>query len=113
MEERRDGPYSVFISDQKHDDFYLSNVEWHRNDWYGDHPQYETGVRPVRCGVILNDHGDFTLIQHGWYDFERADQIILKGLRKGWDALRISRLIEWMSCRRRPAPSERRDVARA
>ena len=102
MEERRDGPYTVFVSEQKHADFYLSNVEWHPNSWFGDIPQYETGVRPVRDGVVVTDPGSFFLVQHGWSDFERADDIIVKALRKGWDAGRITVLIDWLRDRRRP-----------
>ena len=93
---REDGPYTVQRGHVTTDRHILTHVEWHPSSWFGDFGQPETGVR------WRDDPGAFELIQHGWWDFEKAEAIILRGLAKGWDTYRISRLMEWMRERRRP-----------
>jgi hypothetical protein len=79
-------------------DFYLTHAIW-RNSYGSCQP--ETGVRPVVNGEVQKD--GFRLIQHNCVDFKFAEPIILRGLRKGWDACRISTFVEWLAkpCNRR------------
>jgi hypothetical protein len=59
-----------------------------------------------RDGVRIAEHGlirgqDFHLMQHGVRDFEFAEPIILRGLRKKWDTCRIANLVAWLYERNR------------
>ncbi len=45
-------------------------------------------------GVRIN--GKFELIQHGWLNFDKANDFILKALSKGWDCWKLSEVMTWM-----------------
>lgn len=95
---RKEGePWVEPIAQTQTDRWYLSHAIWHNG--YGPCP--ETGVRSVKNGEVQTD---FHLIQHNCPDFKFAEPIILRGLDKGWDALRISVFIERLRERRRPRP---------
>jgi hypothetical protein len=77
-------------------DYFLTHAIW-RNSYGSCQP--ETGVRRVVDGKVAKE--GFRLIEHGCSDFAFAEPIILRLLRKQWDAVRIGRLVEWLSSRRR------------
>ena len=77
------------------DGFTLTHAEWHNG--YGC--CYETGVRPT------GSPDDFELIQHGWGDFRAAERLILRALKKGWDAHRIFKVMDFLKHRRRVKPT--------
>jgi hypothetical protein len=88
-------PHMESIKQTKTEDYFLTHCIWHNG--YGPCP--ETGARHVANGGLQKD---FHLIQHGVRDFDFAEPIILRGLRKKWDVCRISDLIAWLYNRRRP-----------
>ena len=88
----RDGPYTVDRGFKRTDRWLLTNMEWHPNNWFGDFAQYETGVRAVVDGEVVR--GSFELIQHGWPDFEAANDVILRGLEKEWSPYKIADIME-------------------
>lgn len=102
-EPRKEPPYMDHISQVKTDRWYLTNCIWHPSFGGFDIGQPETGVKPVRDGVVVHGPGTFRLIQHGWTEFETANKIILKALDKGWDECRISGFIQWFAERRHRA----------
>lgn len=94
MESERE-PHIQHVAEYKAPDLYLTHCIWHNG--YGACP--ETGVRRVVNGVV--DRSSFELVQHSWHDFGAAQEIIIRGHRKGWDALRIANAMEFI--RSRPA----------
>lgn len=92
-------PYTVYRGHVDAPGYRLSNVEWHPNGMFGDIGQPETGVRRMVDGVEVRD--SFFVIQHGWWDFDAASNLIAKAFAKGWDERRISALMEWMLNRKR------------
>lgn len=50
----------------------------------------ETGVRDLKDTDSVTGRPHFDLIQHGWGSLDRAEEIIVKGLRKGWSPFRVS-----------------------
>lgn len=92
-------PYTVHRGVVDIPGYRLSNVEWHPNREFGDIGQPETGVRRVVDGAEVRD--SFFVIQHGWWDFDAASNLIVKAITKGWDERRISTLMEWMLNRKR------------
>lgn len=92
----RDGePHSESVGRVDFGGFYLTHAIWHNG--YGPCP--ETGIRSWAGGSK-----DFQLIQHGSYNWPLITVVSLAALLKGWDALRIQRIIEWLDrrCRVRP-----------
>jgi hypothetical protein len=63
--------------------------------------QPETGIRDLRDVDEKTERPRFDLIQHGWRDFQAAQSVIEKGLRKGWPVHRISDVMERLSRDRR------------
>jgi hypothetical protein len=97
--EERDLPRSTQISTRRHGDWLLTNGIW--ENCYGSY-QPETGVRNIRMIDPSTGRPCFTLIEHGWRDFEAANDVILRGLDKGWSTCRITNLMCWLKERRRP-----------
>jgi len=96
----RDGePYSESVRHCDAGDFYLTHAIWHNS--CGSY-QPETGVRRMKSGDVIPN--SFNLIERGCPNFDFAESIILRGLRKGWDEYRIARFIEWLWLRRQPHP---------
>lgn len=96
MRDSEQTPYSKFIGASDAGDFFLTHVIWH-NSLGSNQP--ETGVRRKADGKIVQD--SFHLIQHGVCNFDFAEPLILRGLRKGWGANRISDFVERLAKRRR------------
>lgn len=88
-------PYCESIRTVDAGDFFLSHAVWH-NSLGSNQP--ETGVRRMKDGVPVKD--DFRLIQHGVRNFDFAEPLILRGLRKGWGACRIGEFVEHLAKRR-------------
>lgn len=76
-------------------DYFLSHAIW-RNSLGSYQP--ETGVRKIVGGEVQKD---FRLIQHGVGNFDFAEPLIIRGLRKGWDTSRIADFVYWLAQRRR------------
>jgi len=73
----------------------LTHVIWHPTLPYGGHGNCpETGVRDMTDVDAATGRPRFDLIQHGWYDFAKAEAVITKGLRKGWSPFRISEAMD-------------------
>lgn len=92
MTEDRDGPWHEPIGYREIDGrWVLTHIIWHPTLTWGGHGSCpETGVRDLHDVDEKTGRQEFHLIQHGWRDFARAEQIIVKGLRKGWSPYRIS-----------------------
>lgn len=93
--EAKEPPYSVNRGQKIVGDLLLTNVEWHPSNWWGgDYGQPETGVRRMEGDKAVE--GSFLLIQHGWWNFDFANEVIVKALEKGWDDCRTHDLMRWM-----------------
>lgn len=94
---QQDLPRSTQISIREEGPWILTNGVWENS--YGSY-QPETGVRHRER---LDERGrmQFGLVQHGWIDFDAADDVILRGLRKGWSCDRIETLMARLKERRR------------
>jgi hypothetical protein len=90
---REGEPHSESIGCVDFGGYYLTHAIWHNS--YGSY-QPETGVRTHAGGLK-----DFRLIEHGCNDWPLVTIVSLAALRKGWDANRIARLLEWWGSRRR------------
>lgn len=78
----------------------LTHAIWHPTTLAGIGNCPETGVRFL--GSFESDERPrFELIQHGWHDFEAAEAIIVRGLRKHWSTDRIADLMQKLVDRRR------------
>jgi hypothetical protein len=75
------------VSSYRDDKYLLTHAIW-RNSYGSVQP--ETGVRFARQD---GTYDDFRLIQHGWLSFKDAENVILRGLNKGWSASRIEDLM--------------------
>lgn len=78
----------------------LTHAIWCPTTFYGRGRCPETGVCKIDTAGMAVE-GTFELIQHGWHNFSDAEQIISRGLRKGWDCYRIATLMDNLSDRRR------------
>lgn len=90
--ERKEGPYTVDRGSIEKDGFLLTNVEWHPNHMI-DVGQPETGIRRKQPD---GTYAEFELIQHDWWDFEKANCVILRCLNKGWSVWRTDKLMDFM-----------------
>lgn len=106
MTDRDDMPRSVSVSHIDAGRWLLTNVLWcPSRDLRG---QPETGVRFNRAGKFE----DFSLIQHGWWNFGMATVVILNRLGRGWDCGRIADFMNWCRDNRRwPFPSAKARTA--
>lgn len=87
-------PFSQSAGSFVGDDYVLTHARW----W----PLGEEGTGCPETGVRDQSRpGSFELIQHGWSDFNAAEKLILRALRKGWDTYRIGTLMDWMRTRHR------------
>jgi len=82
-----DFPCSIPAGSHKDGKYLLTHAIW-RNSYGSVQP--ETGVRFARPD---GSYDGFCLIQHGWLDFQAAENIILRGLQKGWQVSRIEDLL--------------------
>lgn len=87
-------PRTTIFPPRETEDYLLTNIVWENS--YGSY-QPETGVRRR---VPDGTWADFSLIEHGWYDFEEANDLILRALHKGWDACRIGNFMQKLKYRR-------------
>lgn len=78
----------------------LTHALWFNSTSFGG-GQPETGIRDLRVVDGETGRPRFDLIQHGWRDFQAAQSVIEKGLRKGWPPFRISDLMDRLSRDRR------------
>lgn len=94
-----DLPYTVGRGHKKVDGRWsLWHREWHPNGMCGDIGQPETGVWSLDCeGKEV--YGSHRLIQHGCWDFDAAETLIVRALQKGWDEGRITDLFRNMEDR--------------
>jgi hypothetical protein len=77
-------PKNIPLPHLETEDYLLTNLIWYSP---------ETGVRTKTNGVV-ND--DFYLIQHSWHNWEAANQVILKALRKGWRLTKTDNVMNWL-----------------
>ncbi len=82
-------PRSTGVSKLQIDNFLLTNSVW-ENSMGSYEP--ETGVRYLDQ-TDTDGRARFVLIQHRWRDFQAANDLIVKALRKGWPAWRIEDLM--------------------
>jgi hypothetical protein len=94
MPPRQGEPYSEMRRSARIDGrWQLTHAVWHNSfDVRPGCP--ETGVRDLEDVDSKTGRPRFDLIQHGWWDFDRAEAVIAKGLRKGWSPFRISEAME-------------------
>jgi hypothetical protein len=92
---RADRPYSEARGAVDVDGVWLlTHVIWHpMMPWGGHGCAPETGVRFLK-EPDAKGRPRFELIQHGWSDFRRAQNVIERGLRKGWQVDRIAAVMD-------------------
>lgn len=95
-----DLPKSIPVSQVREGDWFLTNAVW-RNSYGSFQP--ETGVRFMNL-FGPDERPLFELIEHGWRDFDAANDVIIKGLRKGWGTGRIADLMTNLKRRRKSRP---------
>ena len=76
-------PCSIPAGSYQDGKYLITHAIW-RNSYGSVQP--ESGIRFAQPDA---SYGDFRLIQHGWLDFSKAEQVILHALGKGWGVLRI------------------------
>lgn len=94
MEDRQ---LSVAIGKEKTETHFLTHNCWNSMPEYFSRGSNETGVRSVVKGVIQDD---FQLIQHGWYDWQKAGEVIKRLLARGRTPYRIGEIMDYMKDRR-------------
>ena len=94
--DRSDAPRATPLGREQTETHLLTHSNWNSMPEYG-FGSNETGVRSVVGGEI---QGDFQLIQHGWYDWRKAGEIIQRFLAKGRTPHQISDIMDYMKDRR-------------
>ena len=84
-------PTSIPAGVYRDEKYLITHAIW-RNSYGSVQP--ESGIRFAQPD---GSYDDFSLIQHGWIDFTKAENVILRTLAKGW---RVSRIEDFM-CRLR------------
>lgn len=72
----------------------LTHNEWHSMPEYFSRGSNETGIRRVENGQTVDD--SFCLIQHGWYDWQKAGAVIKRLLAKGREPSRIADVMDYI-----------------
>lgn len=101
---------SKHLGTHQNADFLLTHIEWNSMNEMFSRGSNETGIRRMQDGEEVAD--SFTLIQHGWHDWDYAGQVILRQLGKGWSTYRIERLMDFMKSRGLHWPVSKRVKAR-
>lgn len=92
-----DRPLSVSLGVDKTSTHFLTHNCWNSMPEYFSRGSNETGVRTVVDGQVQDD---FELIQHGWYDWQKAGEVINLLLTKGRAPRRIGEVMDYMKERR-------------
>lgn len=95
-------PRSERIDHEYFGDWFLTHNRWIPDPYFNSDGQNETGIRRVVDGKVQD--GSFRLIQHGWYDWKAAAEMIKRCLAKGWEIRRIDDFLEHLRDRRRNNP---------
>ena len=95
-------PRSTKMSEMRYGNLLLTNAVWENS--YGSY-QPETGVRFM--DQIHDGRPRFELVQHGRMDFVAANDLIIRGIRKGWDTSRITDFLRLIKERKRPRATVR------
>lgn len=95
--EREDRPLSVCLGKEKTETHFLTHNCWNSMPEYFSRGSNETGVRSVIGGEIQDD---FQLIQHGWFDWQKAGEVIKRLLAKGRSPRRIADVMDYIKERR-------------
>jgi hypothetical protein len=90
-------PRSTHVSSVRVGDWLLTNAVWENS--LGSY-QLETGIRYMNQ-IEATGRPRFELIQHDWSNFDAANDVIIKALRKQWRPYRISAFMENLKDRRR------------
>ena len=90
MEDRQ---LSIMLGKEKTDTHFLTHNCWNSMPEYFSRGSNETGVRSVINGEIQDD---FFLIQHSWYDWQKAGEVIKRLLGKGRTPRRVSDIMDYI-----------------
>lgn len=74
----------------------LTHANWCPEPHFSSRGSNETGVRSVVNGVVQDD---FQLIRHGWFDWEKAAEVIKRLLAKGRSPRQVSDVMDYMLAR--------------
>jgi hypothetical protein len=88
----------IRLGEERTETHLLTHAEWNGMPEMFSRGSNETGVRRVQGGEIVPD--SFELIQHGWYDWRRAGEVIKRQLAKGKNAREITDLMDYLKDRR-------------
>jgi hypothetical protein len=94
----QDRQLSTRLGEEMTPTHFLTHNAWNSMPEYFSRGSNETGVRLIRGGEVVN--GSFELIQHGWYDWRFAGEIIKRLLAKGKTPRQISDIMDYMKDRR-------------
>ena len=82
-----DNTLSKWLGSEETPTHLLTHAEWNSMPEYFSRGSHETGIRRLQYGKIVPD--SFELIQHGWYDWQKAGEVIKRLLAKGKTPSRI------------------------
>lgn len=78
-----ENPAEKICDPRKTDTHFITHLRWNRSN--------EIGICSVKDGAVQND---FQLVQHGWPDFKKAEEVIIRQLAKGHDISRICKFMD-------------------
>lgn len=81
------------LGSEKTDTHFLTHNNWNSMPEIFSRGSNETGIRSVKGGVIQDD---FFLVQHSWYDWQKAGEVIKRLLSKGRTPRRISDIMDYI-----------------
>lgn len=86
-------PRMSSLGREQTDTHLLTHANWCPEPYLSTRGCNETGVRSVVNGVVQDD---FYLIQHGWYDWQKAAEVVKRLLAKGRSPRQISNVMDFM-----------------
>jgi len=89
---RSDAPRSTSLGSEQTETHLLTHANWCPSSSLSAWGSNETGVRSVVGGVVQDD---FYLIQHGWYDWQMAAEVIKRLLAKGRSPRQVSDVMDF------------------
>lgn len=88
------GPQCTRLGEDRTATHLLTHANWNSDPWFSSRGCNETGVRRIEAGEIVTD--SFELIQHGWYDWQLAGEVIQRLLAKGRTPRRIADVMDFI-----------------
>jgi hypothetical protein len=86
-------PRFTTLGSEQTDTHLLTHANWCPAPYLSSRGSNETGVRSVVNGQVQDD---FFLIQHGWYDWQKAAEVIKRLLSKGRSPRQVADVMGFM-----------------